>query len=210
MGLAAIVSLVLAPAGQTSIVPPPVIVVPNTTSQSLPRGPVPANNPGTWVGMFDYPSAAMREGAQGVSVFKVNVDATGVVTDCMIVSSSGNSALDSAACDKVTIRARFQPARDVNNKPTAGTFTNSVRWVIPKGEPQPGPQEMDSQISITFAADGTPYDCKVIKAGPRPPYNQVGPITCPAPRALPYKDSKGNAVSRRVIMTTRIEVLPVD
>lgn len=210
MGLAAIASFMLASTGQPAVVRPVIPVAPPPAPQSLPRGPQPVTNPGSWVQMFDYPAAALREEKQGVTRFRVEVDASGLITDCVITESSGSPLLDQTTCDKLRVRARFQPALDVKGKPTVGSYANAVRWVIPKQEPRAGPVAMDSELSINFAADGTPFDCKVIKPSSVPPFDKVGPVTCPAPKIIPYKDAAGNAVSRRVIISNRIEVLPVD
>jgi protein TonB len=46
--------------------------------------------------------------------------------------SSGSPDLDQATCDNVRRRARFAPATDGEGNPTTGSYTNSIRWVIPK------------------------------------------------------------------------------
>jgi periplasmic protein TonB len=54
------------------------------------------------------------------------------VTDCQVTSSSGSPDLDEAACANVRRRARFNPATDGEGQPTSGSYSNRVRWVIPK------------------------------------------------------------------------------
>ncbi|MDE2442549.1 MAG: energy transducer TonB, partial [Betaproteobacteria bacterium] len=97
-----------------------------------PKQPVPKGNPGNWATTNDYPSAALREERQGTTRFRVTVGADGKVVDCTVTGSSGSPDLDATACAKIRARARFQPATDGEGQPTTGTYSNSVRWVIPK------------------------------------------------------------------------------
>ena len=103
--------------------PPPVAKRPN---------PIPKGNPGNWANTNDYPSRALQQEREGTTGFRVTVGANGRVTDCQISSSSGHPDLDTATCTNVTRRARFDPALDGNGQPTTGTYSNRVRWQIPK------------------------------------------------------------------------------
>ncbi len=103
--------------------PPPVAKRPN---------PVPKGNPGNWANTNDYPSRALQQEREGTTGFRVTVGPNGRVTDCQIASSSGHPDLDTATCTNVTRRARFDPALDANGQPTTGTYSNRVRWQIPK------------------------------------------------------------------------------
>ena len=103
--------------------PPPVAKRPN---------PIPKGNPGNWANTNDYPSRALQQEREGTTGFRVTVGANGRVTDCQIASSSGHPDLDTATCTNVTRRARFDPALDGNGQPTTGTYSNRVRWQIPK------------------------------------------------------------------------------
>ena len=62
----------------------------------------------------------------------VTVGADGRVSGCDIVRSSGYRGLDQATCRAVTRRARFRPATDGNGQNVAGSYSNSVRWQIPR------------------------------------------------------------------------------
>lgn len=116
--------------------PPPVLAPPAPVAPPPPRfqpkQPVPKGNPGTWATTNDYPSAALREERQGTTRFRVTVGPDGKVVDCTVTGSSGSPDLDATACAKIRARARFQPATDGEGQPTTGTYSNSVRWVIPK------------------------------------------------------------------------------
>ncbi|ESZ86940.1 MAG: hypothetical protein Q27BB25_11595 [Blastomonas sp. CACIA14H2] len=56
----------------------------------------------------------------------------GRVTDCQVTGSSGHADLDEATCKNVTRRARFKPALDQAGNPISDTYSNAVRWEIPK------------------------------------------------------------------------------
>jgi protein TonB len=116
--------------------PPPVLVPPAPAAPPPPRftpkGAAPKGNPGNWATANDYPSRALREEREGTTGFRVTVGPDGRVTDCQITSSSGSPDLDQTACEKIRQRARFTPATDGEGNPTSGTYSNRVRWVIPK------------------------------------------------------------------------------
>ena len=116
--------------------PPPIFVPPPPAAPPAPRftpkGAVPKGNPGSWATTNDYPSRALREEREGTTGFRVAVGPDGKVTDCTVTSSSGHSDLDEAACANIRRRARFTPAMDGNGNPTTGSYSNRVRWVIPK------------------------------------------------------------------------------
>jgi len=103
--------------------PPPVAKRPN---------PLPKGNPGNWANTNDYPSRALQQEREGTTGYRVTVGPNGRVTTCRITSSSGNPDLDQATCTNVTRRARFDPALDGSGNPTTGTYSNRVRWQIPK------------------------------------------------------------------------------
>ena len=116
--------------------PPPVIQLPAPAAPPPPRftpkGASPKGNPGNWATTNDYPSRALREEREGTTGFRVSVGPDGRVTDCSVTSSSGHADLDQATCDNVRRRARFTPATDGEGQPTTGSYSNRVRWVIPK------------------------------------------------------------------------------
>ena len=121
--------------------PPPVIIPPVAPPPPSPPPPPardesrparPRGNEGSWVTTDDYPPSALREEAQGVTAVRIGVGPDGRVTSCDVASSSGNAALDQAACRNIQRRARFEPALDREGNPTSGTFTKRVRWQIPE------------------------------------------------------------------------------
>ncbi|MBB3859760.1 protein TonB [Novosphingobium hassiacum] len=132
-----------APQVQTVNVAPPVALPPAPVAlppapaappppRFSPKGAAPKGNPGSWATTNDYPSRALREEREGTTGFRVSIGTDGKVTDCQITRSSGSPDLDEATCANVRRRARFTPATDGEGQPTTGSYSNSVRWVIPK------------------------------------------------------------------------------
>lgn len=85
-----------------------------------------------WATTHGYPWEALRKGHQGTATFVVEVNEAGRADSCRISVSSGWPELDEATCSEIMKRARFKPAIDGQGKPTRGTYTNSVRWVLPR------------------------------------------------------------------------------
>jgi protein TonB len=134
-----------------SVAPPPIQVQPNIPPPApvirivppaappapppprfTPKNPEPRGNPASWATTDDYPSRALREEREGVTRFTLQVSAEGRVTNCTVTGSSGSPDLDEAACRALTRRARFKPATNGEGEPVAGSYSNSVRWQIPK------------------------------------------------------------------------------
>lgn len=95
-----------------------------------PEGAKARNNPGTWVTEADYSSRAIRQGLEGVARFSLTIGTDGRGTGCQITGSSGHEELDTATCQLVTKRARFEPARGENGDTVTGTYASAVRWRI--------------------------------------------------------------------------------
>ena len=106
---------------------PPAPPAPDLSQDGSPRG-----NPGRWATNDDYPARAMREEREGTTGFRVTYGADGRVTSCDVTSSSGHSDLDAETCKLITRRARFNPGKDRAGNPTGGTYSNRIRWQIPR------------------------------------------------------------------------------
>ncbi len=110
---------------------PPVVVAvtPTPAAASLSAGVSPRGNQGDWFPQDSYPAAARREGAEGRVSVTVGIGTNGRVTDCRVVSSSGNAELDGATCRLATRNGRFTPARNAEGQSVASSFTlRNVRW----------------------------------------------------------------------------------
>ena len=131
-----------APQIETVTTPPPVALPPAPVAVPAPPPPPaprfqptaarPKGNPGNWATTNDYPSRALREEREGTAGFRLTIGPDGKVVDCTVTRSSGSSDLDEAACSNIRRRARFDPAKDGDGNPTTGSYSSSVRWVIPK------------------------------------------------------------------------------
>jgi protein TonB len=104
--------------------PPP---TPDLSAAGTPRG-----NPGRWATNDDYPARAMREEREGTTGFRVTYGADGKITSCDVTSSSGHADLDAETCKLIQRRGRFNPGKDRAGNPTGGSYSNRIRWQIPR------------------------------------------------------------------------------
>jgi TonB family protein len=188
------------------MVPPPVPPPPPPPAPTLARPATPANSPATWIGADDYPSSAIREGAEGSSRFVLEIDPDGRVANCTITSSSGYASLDEGTCSIVTLRARFNPALDSAGNPTSGSYSNVVRWEFPLY-----PIDAEAMVEFAFVLDenGVVGQCEMV--------SEVGiddipfePDCYDGDQFLPLTDAEGNPVARRVRIRYEVTYEPVD
>lgn len=95
----------------------------------------------------DYPTAALRDRAEGIVVIRLAVGADGRVAGCEVESSSGHHSLDATSCNLATRRFRFTPASDAKGFPRADVVTRTVRWSLPPPPPpstEPAPKPAPS------------------------------------------------------------------
>jgi len=107
--------------------PPPTSLVPSKASGVRALG-----NRSSWITTDDYPAAALRAEEEGVVSLSVQVGSDGRVTGCAVTASSGSGALDTAACRLYQSRARFDPARDDTGNAVATSYSDRVRWQLPR------------------------------------------------------------------------------
>jgi len=91
----------------------------------------------TWVTDGDYPPSALRAEAQGVTAYRLGVDASGFPTGCDVLQTAGFAALDDRTCVLLMRRARFQPATDRRGRAVAGSFSGRLAWKIHDDGPPP-------------------------------------------------------------------------
>lgn len=116
-----------------SIPTPPVISAPPpapVVSQAV--GASPKGKRANWITTEDYPGSAQRANEEGTTAIRVQIDGEGKVTTCAVTSSSGSAALDDATCKLYQRRARFNPAKDAAGNPIATTYSDRVRWQLPR------------------------------------------------------------------------------
>lgn len=167
---------------------------------SNPHTASPKYNPGQWVNQYDYPAAALRQGEEGQSRFRLTIDPSGLVTACTITESSGSATLDSTTCLLISRRARFWPATDATGAPIGGTYSSSIRWQIPSN---PSPQPGNSSIRFTVEVDGRVTGCVAQKNGSP---SQESAICTYLRRVEPYRDAKGNPIRKQVELRNSVTV----
>ena len=77
----------------------------------------------------DYPPLSVRIAEQGLVKIRYLVQADGTVGECEVITSSGSSRLDDAACTMVKRRWRFRPATQ-RGKPVAEYLLADVNFAL--------------------------------------------------------------------------------
>lgn len=89
---------------------------------------LPKHVDGGWLHPRDFPEAAIDAGKDGYVVARLNVDATGKVTDCAVVVSLGLKSFGTATCKAAMERARFSPALGPDGQPAAALLIERVKY----------------------------------------------------------------------------------
>lgn len=182
-----------------------------TVQGSVVTEPFPVGDPSEWVTSDDYPPEALRANAQGTVAFVLDVDASGKVSDCTVTSSSQSSILDQTTCALLRARATFRPARDASGNPVSGRYSTRVNWVLPLTVKPPRSGVIVTRMTI--APDGGILDCRTEVSGDlsmAPDAARSGPCPATANYQEGYRDGEGRPVARRVIITEKVEVVPVE
>lgn len=91
----------------------------------------PTNDPADWARTSDYPMEMMMH-AQSASVeYRLNIDPTGRITDCVVQDSTTPPEIGPHTCALIRRRARFTPAHDKDGNPVADFYISRVNWIIP-------------------------------------------------------------------------------
>lgn len=96
---------------------------------TLSRPLQPLRSPATWLVSSDYPDGALSQGHSGIVHFRVDVDTSGKVESCHVLSATKPSDFELATCRGITKRARFEPALDAKGQPVRSFHVNTVRWL---------------------------------------------------------------------------------
>lgn len=157
----------------------------------------------------DYPTEALIDHIEGVVSFRLVVDTSGRVEECQVVVSSGSDLLDATACNLITQRARFSIARDARGRPVKGSYSNRVRWVLPKEKPQPRPLEFEGTFVVQ--ADGTVTDCQILHSNGLSPQDleKMQTPCLQEESTVPFLDESGNPVRRRIRVKNSVSIEPV-
>lgn len=82
-----------------------------------------------------YPPEAIRKEQQGTVAAEWAVAEDGIVEDCHVVRSSGYAELDRGTCVFVTLRYRYDPARDAAGRPVRASGGFTFQWVLAPESP---------------------------------------------------------------------------
>lgn len=98
--------------------------------RNLTRGPTPLGNPGSWVSHEDYPTEALRKGAQGIIPFRLIIGPDGVPTDCHLQRPTEPPEFNTVVCRILLERARFEPALDAAGKPIKSYWSSTFNFTM--------------------------------------------------------------------------------
>ena len=159
------------------------IGAPAAAARDKSHPPIPVDSPATWFTAKDYPPAARRSMQQGRVAVELTIDATGRVTECRVVASSGSAELDKATCDLVRLRGRFEPALDKQGNPVPGVYSVATRWELQGGIKPVALDKPWHAVSVaTIDADGKPMACRQEESVPA---NTWTPFPCATVNTLP-------------------------
>lgn len=143
----------------------------------------------------DYPPQALDRGEQGTVGVLLRIDAKGVVGKCVVESTSGSAVLDAQTCRLLSLRAKFDPARDREGNAVASEYHTRIVWQIGEDRAPSKPWSTrlvfsfgGSQPTCRFEADGAmspapgakPLSCEEISPLPFPPLRELPPATASA------------------------------
>lgn len=178
------------------------------TSTLVATPPQSIGDVGAWVTADDYPAAALREAMEGVTGMVLEISAAGRVTGCTVTESSGSRLLDDTACNLLTMRGQFRPARDGRKRPVAATWHQRVRWQLPDNAghvDSPTPEPYAFIVDYVVGEDGYVESCAVRwQSGAA-----AGHDFCVSIRAVhfaPFRDLAGKAVRRAAVFRSSLAV----
>jgi hypothetical protein len=97
----------------------------------LSRRVVPTSNPGSWVTGADYPRGQLQARQTALVRFRLIVDESGKLAGCRVQRATQGYEFAQVTCNRISERARFEPALDAAGKPVASYFQSTVRFLIP-------------------------------------------------------------------------------
>jgi TonB family protein len=181
-------------------------IVADAQGQATPGRP--AMNPGQWIHMDDYPTAALFDGIEGTTAFYLTYDAGGSVTGCKVTQSSGSAVLDETTCALLNKRARFEPGRDGQGRSVGGAYSSRVRWILPK-LPLPTEVQTNREVEFDFSEAGELEQCRVVKeAVMAEAVKAQGRDPCRLPenwRRTVFVNDDGKPIASRTVVTVSVE-----
>lgn len=98
--------------------------------RDLANMPKPKGSPAYWLRAKDYPTTLLRQRQQGLVKFRLSIDDQGIPTQCHIQRSTRPEGFDTAVCEGLMKRARFEPARTRDGEAIASYWRSTVRFEI--------------------------------------------------------------------------------
>ena len=92
--------------------------------------PVWAPNPSSWLSSNDYPIEMVRNGQQSDVTLRLLVDATGKITKCTSLSHFAEKEFNRISCEKVSQRARLEPAELADGTKVPSYYTFRIKFRI--------------------------------------------------------------------------------
>lgn len=199
---------------------------PPLQSNSYPRSPQIVNPMTLRIAADDYPVAALAALQQGMTVFSLDIDASGKVRNCAITTSSGFPVLDRQSC-VVAQKWAFEPARNLGGGPVAGRTSHNIHWRLPKGavaaapgveRPMINPFQNEGVVTVTldFGKDGKMVDCAVEHIGALPIFGAPTDLSdnfCTKNMQRgdikPFTDVDGEPQPRRVVVKMSVDHVDV-
>ena len=190
--------------------------------ESLPRPPRLSKQTQLAVPVEKYPIAAAAAGQQGQTAFLLDVNVNGKVRECIITTSSSFPELDQQTCS-IAREWIFEPALDIEGKPSAGKSAHTLSWRLPKRFPRvsmaaprpvtnPLAKPGSLTLSIEFNDKGKLTDCKTEIVGDGVFGGSLeGQIKSACDTGVirdvpPFLDSTGKPVAKRVTLKVSIEL----
>lgn len=102
-----------------------------TSADRLAKTPEPRTFPGSWATSLDYPPDALKSRFEGVTKFRIDIEATGKPRRCTVTGSSGSQEVDIRTCQLMMARSSFHPARDKGGAAMPWYWMSSVKWSLP-------------------------------------------------------------------------------
>lgn len=160
--------------------------------------PRPIGDTSQWITVEDYPAVAARAHAEGTVGYRLDIEADGKVSGCEVLASSNSPLIDTATCRLIKQRGFFEPATDLQGKPTRGAYWGSMRWTLPEDPDHPKP--LHFRVSFTVDESGEVHDCLFeTPSGEGVRLAEILGKGCAGwMRYKPFTDAAGKLVKRRV------------
>lgn len=150
------------------------------------EGSSPRSLSGSLAGLIssdDYPPQALDRNEEGTVGVVLRIDDKGTVGKCTIESSSGSDVLDAQTCRVLSLRAKFEPARDRLGNPVPSEYHSRIVWRI---GPTWWPSEpWSTRFVLKLGPGGRQLSCRYEADGAMSPAPGEKPIPCPPASEMP-------------------------